>query len=304
MKCFGTERYQNTISLEDHLKPRQKRPNPNVAVAYTRMSTSKQDLSLDAQRKVIEDWAEQAGVEIVAWFEDPARSGATHPKRRKGLVAALQALETLRASLLVVAADDRLSRDTNHAGWIATEVADLGSAVVDASNPTKDWVGMMFDRMQAQHYLQTLRKNTARALNLKKSRQERVGSIPFGFQLRRDGIHLEEHPTEYHTLLRILTLRRQGLGGRTIAAILKMEEYKPRGKAWNPGNLQVMADRWLNAGLTPKLQADLDRGITVRGSTGIPMTVTEIMVDPPVPIHRKKEIAMTIMDIQVEEGRP
>jgi DNA invertase Pin-like site-specific DNA recombinase len=209
------------------------------------MSTAKQDLSLDGQRKVILDWATSAGVAIVAWFDDPARSGATHPKRRQGLLDALRALETRRAGVLVVAADDRLSRDTNHAGWIATEVADLGAIVVDASKPEAEWITMMFGRIQAQSYLESLRKNTVRAMAVKKARGELVGSVPFGFSLAADGIHLEPHPVEHSVLVRILTLRQAGLGGRRIAAILTAEGHQPRGAAWNPGNLQVVADRWI-----------------------------------------------------------
>jgi len=220
-----------------------------LGVAYLRMSTAKQDLSLDAQRKVIEDWAEVAGIEIVAWFSDPARSGATHPKRRQGLLGALLALETLKAGVLVVAADDRLSRDTNHAGWIATEVDDLGAVVVDASKPEAEWIAMMFGRMQAQSYLDSLKKNTIRALALKKARNERVGSIPFGYQLAADGIHLEQHPVEHPVLVRILDLRRGGMGGRRIARVLQDEGHQPRGASWKPGNLQVLADRWIAAGV-------------------------------------------------------
>lgn len=223
------------------------------------MSTVKQDLSLDAQRKVIADWAEAAGAEIVAWFDDPARSGATHPKRREGLLSALKALESLNAGVLVVAADDRLSRDTNHAGWIATEVDDLGAKVVDASKPGAEWIAQMFGRMQAQAYLDSLRRNTVRALAIKKARNERVGSIPFGFQLAADGVHLEPDLSEHPVLIRILELRREGLGGRRIAAVLTAEGHQPRGSAWNPGNLQVMADRLIAEGRAIAIQA---------GSTG------------------------------------
>ena len=207
------------------------------------MSTAKQDLSLDGQKMVISAWAAQAGVEVVGWFQDPARSGSTPPRRRPGLLAALEALETLRAGVLVVAADDRLSRDTDHAGWVATEVKDAGGLVVDASKPEEEWVLKMFSRMQAQAYLESLRKNTIRAMALKKSRNERVGSIPFGFRLQEDGVHLEQDPEEFKALQRILGLRRDGLGGRRIAAALTAEGFKPRGGAWNHGNLQVMADR-------------------------------------------------------------
>jgi DNA invertase Pin-like site-specific DNA recombinase len=233
---------------EAPLAPRKRKQNPIQAVSYCRNSTSRQELSLDAQKKVIQDWSVVAGVEIVGWFDDPARSGTTHPKRREGLLGALKALEDLKAGVLVVAADDRLSRDTNHAGWIATEVDDLGAVVVDASKPEAEWIAMMFSRMQAQAYLDSLRKNTVRALALKKSRHERIGSIPYGYQLCADGIHLEQHPTEHLVLVRILDLRRGGLGGRRIARILQAEGHQPRGASWNPGNLQVMADRWIAAG--------------------------------------------------------
>jgi len=237
------------------LAPRKRKQNSLSCVAYLRMSTAKQDLSLAAQRKVITDWAEVAGVEIVAWFDDPARSGATHPKRRVGLLGALKALGSLKAGVLVVAADDRLSRDTNHAGWIATEVADLGATVVDASKPEAEWIAQMFGRMQAQAYLDSLRRNTVRALAVKKARNERVGSIPFGFQLAADGVHLEPDPSEHPILIRILELRREGLGGRRIAAALTADGHQPRGTAWNPGNLQVMADRLIAEGRVIAIRA-------------------------------------------------
>lgn len=243
-RCVLVPNPSKTLTTpEAPLATRKRKQNPNQAVAYLRMSTAKQDLSLDGQRKIILDWAAAAGVEIVAWYDDPARSGATHPKRRPGLLDALRALETLRAGVLVVAADDRLSRDTNHAGWIATEVADLGAAVVDASKPEAEWIAMMFGRMQAQSYLESLRKNTVRAMAVKKARGERVGSVPYGFTLAADCVHLQPHPVEHPVLIRILELRRAGLGGRRIAATLTAEGHRPRGASWNAGNLQVLADR-------------------------------------------------------------
>ena len=248
-KRTDTDRYQNTYPpRRATLAIRKRKQNRSICVAYLRMSTAKQELSIDAQKKVIQDWSVAAGIKVVGWFTDPARSGSTHPKRREGLLGALQALESLKAGVLVVAADDRLSRDTNHAGWIATEVSDLGAVVVDASKPEAEWIAMMFGRMQAQSYLDSLKKNTIRALAVKKARNERVGSIPFGFSLAPDGIHLVQDPFEHPVLVRILDLRRGGLGGRKIARVLASEGHRPRGASWNPGNLQVLADRWIAAG--------------------------------------------------------
>jgi len=261
------------------------------------MSTSKQDLSLDAQRKVIDDWAVKAGVEVLAWFEDSARSGTTPPKRRPGLLAALGALETLRAGLLVVAADDRLNRDTDHAGWVATEVKESGALVVDASNPGADWIPKIFGRMQAQAFLEALQKNTIRALALKKSRNERVGTIPFGYRLKPDCIHLEPHPIEHPVLVRILELRLAGLGGRKIAAILTKEGLRPRGAAWNPGNLHVMANRWLAAGLPPDLRERLDEPETERKKASpVASTLVEEPCRLPTPPPRKPAVAIRKLD--------
>jgi hypothetical protein len=69
------------------------------------------------------------------------------------------------------------------------------------------------------------------------------------FSLAADGVHLEPHPVEHPVLVRILTLRRAGLGGRRIAATLTAEGHQPRGVAWNPGNLQVLADRLMAEGM-------------------------------------------------------
>ena len=87
---------------------------------------------------------------------------------------------------------------------------------------------------------------TKAALEVKKAKGEKTGgSVPFGFSLAADGVHLEPHPVEHPVLVRILTLRQSGLGGRRIAAILTAEGHQPRGTAWNHGNIQVLADRWI-----------------------------------------------------------
>jgi hypothetical protein len=70
----------------------------------------------------------------------PCAFGGDPPERRQGLQDAIQALKDVRAGVLAVGADDRLSRHTDHPGWIATEVADLGARVVDASNPGAEWI--------------------------------------------------------------------------------------------------------------------------------------------------------------------
>lgn len=61
-------------------------------------------------------------------------------------------------------------------------------------------------------------------------------------------MHLLPHPVEHPVLIRIIELCRAGQGGRRIAATLEAEGHQPRGIAWNPGNLQVLANRVLAEG--------------------------------------------------------
>ena len=106
---------------------------------------------------------------------------------------------------------------------------------------------------------------TKTALGIKKALGEKTGgSMPFRFSLAADGIHLEPHPVEHPVLVQILMLRQAGLGGRRIAAILTAEGHQTRGVAWNPGNVQVLADRWIANAL------NLDPAPTFRANASSP----------------------------------
>ena len=51
--------------------------DPNVVVAYVRVSTDEQKIGPEAQRAAIEAWARAAGVQVVAWHEDLGVSGGS-----------------------------------------------------------------------------------------------------------------------------------------------------------------------------------------------------------------------------------
>lgn len=142
---------------------------------------------------------------------------------------------------------------------------------------------------------------TKAALQVKKAKGEKTGgSVPFGFVLMQDGRHLMPHPTEHNTLVRILLLRQKGESGRSIARTLAEEGFEPRGASWNPGNLQVLADRWLRSELPPKLKADLARGEYWKISGGLKITVQEIQVD--LPFSRSNKHGAT-EEVGGEEGK-
>ncbi len=115
-----------------------------TAVGYLRVSTAEQadsGLGLEAQRRTVEDHAAARGITIVEWFIDPGVSGTTLPSKRKAMSEALAALADRRASILLAAKLDRVSRSIKDAlnldhlattqGW-SVSTADM---MMDTSTP-------------------------------------------------------------------------------------------------------------------------------------------------------------------------
>ena len=76
-------------------------------------------------------------------------------------------------------------------------------------------------------------ERTTDALRLKQSKGERVGTVPFGFHLAADGVHLEANSGEHQVVTRMRTLRAAGVTLRAIAAELNREGFTTRrGTPW------------------------------------------------------------------------
>lgn len=223
--------------------------DPNLAIAYLRVSTEEQTLGIAAQREAITRWAILKGVRIASWHTDMGISGGAEMDARKGLLEALRAIREHRAGCLVAHKADRIARDVYVAECVKRDLKSAGSvlSLVEGIQGTDAFAEMAQTVMDAAARLERrmIAARTKAALAVKKSKGERIGSVPFGFQLAADGVHLEPNPEEMPSLCRILELREAGKGGRRIAAALTLEGFKPRGKAWNPGNLQFLADRLL-----------------------------------------------------------
>lgn len=84
-----------------------------TVAAYVRVSTEEQAASgagLDAQRAAIAAECERRGWTVVAWRADEGVSGGKALDARPGLTAALAAVESAEAAVLMVAKSDRLAR--------------------------------------------------------------------------------------------------------------------------------------------------------------------------------------------------
>jgi DNA invertase Pin-like site-specific DNA recombinase len=76
-------------------------------------------------------------------------------------------------------------------------------------------------------------ERTRDAMNHKRANGERVGTVPFGWRLAPDGIHLEENPSEQQALSNMRDLRAAGHTLRAIADELNRQGcLTRRGTAW------------------------------------------------------------------------
>jgi DNA invertase Pin-like site-specific DNA recombinase len=84
---------------------------PKVAVAYLRAATGEQRLWTPAQPGCIRAWAARVRIAVAAWYADRGVCSVASIEERPALRAALAALGTRRAGVLVVARRDRVARD-------------------------------------------------------------------------------------------------------------------------------------------------------------------------------------------------
>ena len=223
---------------------KKKDADPAKAVAYLRCSTSRQDLSPEAQTAAITEWAKGAGVEVVATHEDRGVSGGLDLDKRPGLLAAIDALREHGAGVLVVAKRDRLARDVLVSALVE-KLCDREGARVQSADGAGNGSGPEAALMRnivaafSAYERMIIRARTKAALAVKRERGERVGTIPYGYRLAEDGKHVEECPEEQVVVARVRELHDDGLSLRAIGRTLHDEGHQPRrGRNWH---VQVVA---------------------------------------------------------------
>ena len=226
-----------------------KGPDPALAVAYLRCSTDRQDLSPDAQRDAIEAWAGGAGVRVVAWHDDLGVSGGADLEKRPGLLAALDAVRTEGAGVLVVAKRDRIARDVLTDALVQRLCEREGATVVSADGVAngdrpEDQLMRSIVAAMAAYERALISARTRAALAVKRSRGQRIGAIPFGYRVADDGKTLLPDDHEQAVIARARELRAEGASLRAVGRALIEEGHAPRaGKAWHVQLVARMVDR-------------------------------------------------------------
>ena len=200
--------------------------NAATAIAYVRTRPDCED----GAREAIAAWAAQRSVHVAAWHVDTGVDAATPIAERSALLAAYRALREHDAGVLVAANAAQFSTDALVCWLIERAALAEGAAIRVADETTlppqpraSEEVGYTRGAIDlARAYDRVTSRARMRALFAeKKARGERVGTVPYGYRLAADGVHLEPCPREQQVIASILDLSRAGMSGRAIVRELE-----------------------------------------------------------------------------------
>lgn len=137
-------------------------------IAYTRVSTAKQGLGIEAQQSIIEQFAANEGASIEAWFSEK-ESGKEYISHRIELQRALAMCKEMGATL-IVAKVDRLTRDLEDGAHICKNYS---VEFCDHPHMTSLEQGIFFG--MAQQERQFISQRTKQALQALKEKGVKLG---------------------------------------------------------------------------------------------------------------------------------
>lgn len=222
-----------------------------TAYGYIRVSTAGQaddGVSLDAQRERIAAWCLVNGFDLAAVHVDAGISGK-RSDNRPALQAALD--DVCKANgVLVVYSLSRLARSTKDTLAIADRLERAGADLASLSEKidTTSAAGKMVFRMLAvlaEFERDLVSERTVCAMAHKRSKGERVGNLPYGFDLADDGVRLVANADEQRVLALIAQLRNDGYTLRAIADELTRRGIPTKGNkaAWTHSSIQRLTQR-------------------------------------------------------------
>ena len=250
---------------------------PQIAFGYGRVSTDKQGLSREAQTETVQRaaafYSGNSGPDAVSavsemFFDDDTSGSIPFAQRPAGRLLLDRVREVLNGSsvtlvTLVVTKVDRLGRDTVDVSQTVSLFESLGARIVflDINVDTRTAMGRAFMQIAAvfaELERARIRERIQTALDLKRSQNLVIGTVPYGWDDRPTGAHnkagkpireLVPNSREQEVILEMARAARTGVSLTQIAKDLnrrgiptKRRGERLRGKAclglWTAGIVQ------------------------------------------------------------------
>lgn len=206
-------------------------------IVYGRVSTNKQDISIDLQKKKCQQYCQVHDLENLFYLEDVGMSGKSF--NRPMMKKALELIHQGQVDAFVVYKLDRLSRSMKDLSDFVhiLKKKDLELKVVVENVDTGSASGMLFYNIlgsMAQFERETISNRIKDALRHKKELKHKYSGIPpYGYELQ--GKHLGICPEEMKVIDEVVDLKRKwGYSFRRIAETLNFKGVKTKlGRDWS-----------------------------------------------------------------------
>jgi DNA invertase Pin-like site-specific DNA recombinase len=205
-----------------------------IVIGYARVSSDKQaaeGVSLEAQTARIHAMATVQGATLLDVIVDAGESAKT--LNRPGMTRLLDMVESRQVQTVIVAKLDRLTRSVRDLADLLERFERRGVALVSVSESldTGTAAGRLVLNVMmsvAQWEREAIGERTREALRHKKASGQRIGNLPYGYQLGADGRTLDPNPRERRTQAVICEWRLAGFSFQKIADELNRRGIQTR----------------------------------------------------------------------------
>ncbi len=201
------------------------------AIGYTRCSTHEQadsGLGLDVQTERIRAYCMLKGLVVLDIITDAGVSGGKSLASRDGGQELLNTIRKRKADAVVMLKLDRMFRNagdclTTVEKWersgVALHVVDLGGNAIDTTSAAGRFM-LVILAGAAEMERNLTRERTRSAMAVKRANGQRVGAVPYGFDVADDGVTLVPNEAEQAVIQDIRAMRSKGLTLERIAEAL------------------------------------------------------------------------------------
>lgn len=221
-------------------------------VILCRVSTEEQANSkagINGQEDACREFIQRHPAQIREVLYEEDYSGGLPLEKRPILQAAIGLLK--KGDILLVHKRDRMFRgDPFTNGLIEHTILKRGAtlrSVAGEGTENDDPSSILLRRitdMFSEHERNVIKQRTKTALQSKKRRNERVGTIPYGYALCDDHIHLQPIPEQQQGIVVMQRLRSQGFSLRMIGRHLEsMAILPPKSRLWTAESVRQILNR-------------------------------------------------------------
>ena len=198
------------------------------AIGYRRCSTHEQTdsgLGLDVQDKRIRAYCALRGLELVSLITDAGISGGKPLVSREGGKQLLDTLRRKQADAVVMLKLDRMFRNAGDClstveSWdrsgVALHILDLGGNAIDTTSAAGRFMLVVLAGA-AEMERNLTRERTKSAMAVKRANGQRVGALPFGWDLDDDGKTLLANAAEQSVIGQMKAMRAKGWTYEAVA---------------------------------------------------------------------------------------